>query len=635
LFGIVSLLLALLGADLSQAGRRFVASSIPVFFEWTLPEMAYADAPRLDAPLIRSQASGSYWFIANGEALGLANTRSDYNKIGPTVVLKLGPSDYRAWFEESALMPTFGGPTSYVGQIGAFDADTPGGYATATDGATWTARDTVPDANVPDRVIHPNCSPGSPSTDWMRGEASPGCVIWDPTAGLFKCWGHGGNNTGPRAIFYATSSDGIAWTFGNSGAPVLQAGATGAWDDGRVADARVIQISATSYVMLYRGTPASGMPQIGRATSSDGISWTKTGTTPVVASGTGWDAFAVYTGGLLYDAPSGQMHLWYGGDNAGDTGGQALGYAWSDDLGATWTKSPLNPVLGLSAAGLDSATVGDTIFAYVDGATAKIQYGAEKPTPNGLTGYFRGRLEATVPFAPLAPTLVGAGASSFTATTGATLSPGLPTGWQPNDIHVLVAHRSDNTAMTALAGWTQLFAQNNTTGQRVEVWWRRAVTGDAAPAVTFGTSTIVRGAVIFGVRGCPRDVSPFNLTSISANAASATVSTSNISPATAPTLGVFVYAYEDDPTAAATPAGPTDQQDWQPFSIATSALGTDMALGVSSRKWGQAGSYGTPSTTVSGGTFANSPNVGLLFAFDPLPVSPFPPFPRRVITLRR
>jgi hypothetical protein len=597
--------------------------------------MAYADFVHPDAPLIRAQASGSY-LMANGEALGLSNTRADYSKIGPTQIVKVNPGDYRAWAEMAALPPFSGGTTSYNGQTGSFDSDTVTGYATSTDGASWSFLTTGGDP-TPDVVLHPNrpTNPASGNTDWMRGESVPGTVLYDPTAGLWKLWGHGGNNTGPRAILYATSTDGITnWTFQNTGQPIIEKAGTG-WEQNWVADPRVVKISPTSYLMLYRASPASGPTAIGLATSTDGLSWTKYGSNPVLLAGSGWDAFAVYCGGLFYEPSTGHLHLWYGGDSTADSAGQAVGYAWSDDLAQTWTKSPLNPLLTLSAAGLDSASLPDVVNAYRDGNQYVINYIGSKDVPNGLSGYFRGQLSATTPAAPLAPDLVGLGTSSFTATNAATLAPGLPTGWAADDIHVLVAHRSDNTAMTSLAGWTQLYGQNNTTAQRVEVWWRRAVTGDTAPTVTFGSSTIVRGARIFGVRGCPRDVSPFNLTSIQANAASATVSTSNISPATAPTLGVFVYAYEDDPTAASTPAGPTDQVGWTAFSLAASSLGNDMALGVSSRKWGQSGSYGTPSTTVSGGTFANSPNVGLLFAFDPLPVAPFPPFPRRVVTLRR
>jgi hypothetical protein len=598
--------------------------------------MAYADVVHPDAPIIRSQASGSYW-LANGEALGLANTQLDYGKIGPVCVVKVNQGDYRLWCEMVALEPNDGGTTSYTGQTGLFDGDTTTAYATSTDGTTWTFRDTAA-TGTPDTIINPNSSPGSTATDWMRGETSPGTVLWDAAAGVWTCWGHGGNNTGPRQLFYATSTDGITgWAFGNSGAPILSAGASGAWDDRLVADVRVIKISPTSYVMLYRGHGVTlGLPQIGRATSSDGISWTKTGTAPVLASGIGWEAFGIYPGGLIYDPNSGHMHLWYGGDNAGDNGGQALGYAWSDDLGVTWTRSPNNPVLSLSAAGLDSALVGDTVCAYRDGNTYRISWGAEKPTPNGLSGYFRGRLEGTTPAAPVSPDLVGVGTAAWTATSGASFSPGLPTGWAVNDVLCMILHVSSNGTFVVPAGWTKELpsaaAENNTTGQHVEIWWKWAVTGESAPSISLASNavTIVRGGVIFAVRGCPVDRSPFNLTSRQNNAANTTVNTTNISPATTPTLGIFAYAYEDDPSAATTPTGPTDQVGWTAPTVQTTALGNDASIGIAYRKWDQTGSYLTPSMTVSGGTFAASPNVAFLLAFDPVDVGPFPVYGPRV-----
>jgi hypothetical protein len=212
------------------------------------------------------------------------------------------------------------------------------------------------------------------------------------------------------------------------------------------------------------------------------------------------------------------------------------------------------------------------------------------------------------------PTVVGAGTASFTATNGATLSPGLPTGWAADDIHVLIAHRSDNTAMTSLSpNWTQLSAANNTAGQRVEVWARRAVGGDVAPTVTFGSGTVVRGARIIGVRGVDPSLSLASLQiSRSDNAASATITFATLTPTPANTRLLALYAYEDDPTAA------SQITNWTTFTVSTSSLGTDMALGYAERSWASASTAtGALTSTASGGSFANSPNVGILLALPP------------------
>lgn len=211
------------------------------------------------------------------------------------------------------------------------------------------------------------------------------------------------------------------------------------------------------------------------------------------------------------------------------------------------------------------------------------------------------------------PYFWAAGAAAFTATNGATLTPGLPTGWAADDVHVLLAHRSDNTAMTSLTGWTQISAANNTTAQRVEVWVRRAVAGDTAPTVTFGTSTVVRGARIIGIRGVDTglDLSTLQL-SRSNNAASATITFGTLTPTPANTLLLALYAYEDDPGAAS-----NISSAWQGFITAFSALGNDMALGFAYRQWPSASTAtgGLTSTALADGqTFANSPNVGILIA---------------------
>jgi hypothetical protein len=212
------------------------------------------------------------------------------------------------------------------------------------------------------------------------------------------------------------------------------------------------------------------------------------------------------------------------------------------------------------------------------------------------------------------PTVVAAGTAAYTATNATAISPGLPAGFAANDIHVLIAARGDNTAMTTLSGWNSLSAANNTAAFRVEVWWRRAVGGDTAPTITFGSGTVVRGAQIIGIRGCPTNVDPFAVAlSRSDNAASATVTFATITPDQAKTLLLALYAYEDDPSAA------SQITNWSVFTVSTSALGSDMALGYANIVWPTANSAtGALTSTVSGGTFANSPNTGVILSLAPV-----------------
>jgi hypothetical protein len=214
-----------------------------------------------------------------------------------------------------------------------------------------------------------------------------------------------------------------------------------------------------------------------------------------------------------------------------------------------------------------------------------------------------------------APTFVAVGAPAFTASNGATFAPGLPAGWAADDIHVLLIARGDNTAATSITNYTNIatLTGNNTIALRVEVWWRRAVAGDTAPTVTFGSSTVVRGGVIYGVRGCLTGASPFDTSSLLANAASATVTFTNVSSTVDNCLVLAMLAYEDDPTTLSTMG-----TFIQPASnVSGSTLGNDLMLGVEQKQVSTAGTVGASTLTVSGGTFANSVNSGIILVLKP------------------
>jgi hypothetical protein len=86
----------------------------------------------------------------------------------------------------------------------------------------------------------------------------------------------------------------------------------------------------------------------------------------------------------------------------------------------------------------------------------------------------------------------------------ATLAPGLPSGWQPGDLHVAVCHVRLRTAtVTMPAGWDLQGSYQHsdaTNGlSRVYIFTRVAQTGDTAPTVTFAngaTSNTVRAVIV-------------------------------------------------------------------------------------------------------------------------------------------
>jgi VCBS repeat-containing protein len=104
-----------------------------------------------------------------------------------------------------------------------------------------------------------------------------------------------------------------------------------------------------TYYMLYGGlSPDSDAFEIGLATSTDGVTWTKSTSNPVItnAGSPAWDSYREVPVTLMYDA--GTYELWFNGDNLdlnyspGRTDG--FGYATSTVPGATqWVENP-NPI---------------------------------------------------------------------------------------------------------------------------------------------------------------------------------------------------------------------------------------------------------------------------------------------------
>jgi hypothetical protein len=143
-------------------------------------------------------------------------------------------------------------------------------------------------------------------------------------------WYHGCNaDYSVCSIGHATSPDGIHWTK-DAGNPVLEA-TSGAWDEGGLYWPRVVKNGAL-YEMWYR----SGS-QLGRATSPDGVDWTKYVGNPVLSDG--WDGRGVSVPSILLEGANYRM---WTSSGAGAT--QGIGIFESSD-GITWTQPVSNPVL--------------------------------------------------------------------------------------------------------------------------------------------------------------------------------------------------------------------------------------------------------------------------------------------------
>ena len=203
---------------------------------------------------------------------------------------------------------------------------------------------------------------------WIFG---PGMILDEPT---YKMW-YTAFSTASHSmkIGYAESTNGTDWTKSPSN-PVLLPGNTGSWDADGVSYPTVIKEDATHYKMWYTGVDASNVGRVGYATSSDGISWTKYVSNPVlnVGSAGAWDS--TYVGQPSVIKVGATYKLWYRGGSA--TGG-AIGYATSQN-GFVWDKHD-PAITGGSGAWDDTPYQPEVIF---DGIGYHMWYSGEDQTHN-------------------------------------------------------------------------------------------------------------------------------------------------------------------------------------------------------------------------------------------------------------
>ena len=141
------------------------------------------------------------------------------------------------------------------------------------------------------------------------------------------------NGTTPQLDLW-TATDGVTFTLAHSA--VLSVGSAGAWDHEEVDDP-VVWVSGGMWYMLYQGR-SSVLYSVGLATSSDGITWTKYASNPVITNGTGSalnDKNIVLDGNLYY--------LW-GGTSPQGSGLPTDISMWSSPDLHTWTTCTKNPI---------------------------------------------------------------------------------------------------------------------------------------------------------------------------------------------------------------------------------------------------------------------------------------------------
>jgi predicted GH43/DUF377 family glycosyl hydrolase len=202
------------------------------------------------------------------------------------------------------------------------------GYATSPDGISWTK---VDGAQTDQSVL--DLGGGG---QWDDEDVWHCCVIKNETDD-FEMWYTGNDGTNNR-IGHASSSDGISWTKTSASNPVLNLANGGTWDDSEVRNPCVIKEGVSAYRIWYSGTNASNTDKIGRATSSDGLTWTKNVGPVFSESGQAgdFDENAVFAPCVILDGSTYKM--WYTGEAGASV--RKLGYATSND-GITWTRTQI------------------------------------------------------------------------------------------------------------------------------------------------------------------------------------------------------------------------------------------------------------------------------------------------------
>jgi len=194
---------------------------------------------------------------------------------------------------------------------------------------------------------------------WKKQGTSPVMVVggagaWDDSWVQFNtmwkdgttyyAYYQGCKNDWKFQIGLATSTDGITWTKEGSN-PIIPYGTAGEWDDDICGYPCVWKESSTWY-MIYAGRKASSqIYKFGLATSADGISWTKSGSNPVYATAVTWDDGIMEPGTRMVKEGD-TYYLYYWGNTIISLSSTAgIGLLTSTDL-INWTPSANNPILG-------------------------------------------------------------------------------------------------------------------------------------------------------------------------------------------------------------------------------------------------------------------------------------------------
>jgi uncharacterized repeat protein (TIGR01451 family) len=172
----------------------------------------------------------------------------------------------------------------------------------------------------------------------------------------YRMWYDGAGNSN-WAMGLAVSTNGITWTKSASN-PVLKPGAIGQWDDFYRGQSTILKDGAV-YKMWFSGGPTSGPWQTGYSTSTNGVDWNLLSGNPVLKVGAldSWEEQEADGPAVIKDG--GVYKMWYHGCDLNYTK-CSIGYATSPD-GKVWTKYAGNPVITGTVEAYDAILVFPTV----------------------------------------------------------------------------------------------------------------------------------------------------------------------------------------------------------------------------------------------------------------------------------
>ncbi|HEY3320024.1 MAG TPA: family 43 glycosylhydrolase [Planctomycetota bacterium] len=172
-------------------------------------------------------------------------------------------------------------------------------------------------------------SPSNPVLGGKLGTCFDICVIQDEaTYKMYFSW------RPKKSVALVESTDGVKWSEPKI---VLGPNPETKWEEDIN---RPCVLKRLGYQMWYTGQ-AKGHSYIGRASSPDGVTWTRASPVPVLSPERSWEKVAVMCPDVMFDRFGTVFRMWYSGGEQYEP--DAIGYATSTD-GNMWTKHENNPI---------------------------------------------------------------------------------------------------------------------------------------------------------------------------------------------------------------------------------------------------------------------------------------------------